>query len=148
MPLCARQLVVKLNDQININMTSRKLNPSAIAAPAGMYSHGVLAPNAGQWLSVSGQIGMRPDGSLGTGFAEQARIAWENLMAVLAAAQMDESHLVKLTSYLVDAADLNDLNPVRSVFLKDARPASTLVVVKALAKPEWLFEVEAVAYKP
>jgi enamine deaminase RidA (YjgF/YER057c/UK114 family) len=140
--------VVKLNDQININMTSRKLNPSAIAAPAGMYSHGVLAPNAGQWLSVSGQIGMRPDGSLGTGFAEQARIAWENLMAVLAAAQMDESHLVKLTSYLVDAADLNDLNPVRSVFLKDARPASTLVVVKALAKPEWLFEVEAVAYKP
>ncbi len=148
MPLCARQLVVKLNDQININMTSRKLNPSAIAAPAGMYSHGVLAPNAGQWLSVSGQIGMRPDGSLGTGFAEQARIAWENLMAVLAAAQMDESHLVKLTSYLVDAADLKDLNPVRSVFLKDARPASTLVVVKALAKPEWLFEVEAVAYKP
>jgi enamine deaminase RidA (YjgF/YER057c/UK114 family) len=140
--------VVKLNDQININMTSRKLNPSAIAAPAGMYSHGVLAPNAGQWLSVSGQIGMRPDGSLGTGFAEQARIAWENLMAVLAAAQMDESHLVKLTSYLVDAADLKDLNPVRSVFLKDARPASTLVVVKALAKPEWLFEVEAVAYKP
>jgi enamine deaminase RidA (YjgF/YER057c/UK114 family) len=140
--------VVKLNDQININMTSRKLNPSAIAAPAGMYSHGVLAPNAGQWLSVSGQIGMRPDGSLGTGFAEQARIAWENLMAVLAAAQMDESHLVKLTSYLVDGADLKHLNPVRSVFLKDARPASTLVVVKALAKPEWLFEVEAVAYKP
>jgi enamine deaminase RidA (YjgF/YER057c/UK114 family) len=140
--------VVKLNERININMTSQKLNPSAIAAPAGMYSHGVLAPSAGQWLCVSGQIGMRPDGSLGTGFAEQARIAWENLMAVLAAAQMDESHLVKLTSYLVDGADLKDLNPVRSVFLKDARPASTLVVVKALAKPEWLFEVEAVAYKP
>ena len=129
-------------------MTSQKLNPSAIAAPAGRYSHGVLAPSAGQWLGVSGQIGLRPDGSLGTGFAEQARIAWENLMAVLAAAQMDESHLVKLTSYLVDGADLKDLNPVRSVFLKDARPASTLVVVKALAKPEWLFEVEAVAYKP
>ena len=62
-------------------MTTQKLNPSASAAPAGMYSHGVLAPSTGQWLHVSGQIGMRPDGSLGTGFAEQARIAWKNLMA-------------------------------------------------------------------
>ena len=129
-------------------MTSQKLNPSSIAAPAGMYSHGVLAHSTGQWLHVSGQIGMRPDGSLGTGFAEQARIAWENLMAILAAAHMDESHLVKLTTYMLDGADLKDLNPVRSVFLKDARPASTLVVVKALARAEWLFEVEAVAYKP
>ena len=78
----------------------------------------------------------------------QARIAWGNLMAILAAAHMDESHLVKLTTYMLDGADLKDLNPVRSVFLKDARPASTLVVVKALARAEWLFEVEAVAYKP
>ena len=129
-------------------MTSQKLNPSSVAAPAGMYSHGVLAPSTGQWLYVSGQIGMRPDGSLGTGFAEQARIAWGNLMAILAAAHMDESHLVKLTTYMLDGADLKDLNPVRSVFLKDARPASTLVVVKALARAEWLFEVEAVSYKP
>jgi len=129
-------------------MTSQKLNPPTIAAPAGMYSHGVLAPSAVQWLHVSGQIGMRPDGSLGTGFAEQARIAWENLMAILAAAQMDETHLVKLTTYMLDSADLKDLNPVRSVFLKDVRPASTLVVVKALARPEWLFEIEAVACKP
>lgn len=129
-------------------MTSQKLNPSSVAAPAGMYSHGVLAPSTGQWLYVSGQIGMRPDGSFGTGFAEQARIAWGNLMAILAAAHMDESHLVKLTTYMLDGADLKDLNPVRSVFLKDARPASTLVVVKALARAEWLFEVEAVAYKP
>ena len=112
-----------------------------------MYSHGMLAPSTGQWLYVSGQIGMRPDCSLGTGFAEQARIAWENLMAVLAAAHMDESHLIKLTTYMLDGADLKDLNPVRAVFLKDARPASSLVVVKALAKAEWLFEVEAVAYK-
>lgn len=128
-------------------MTSQKLNPSAIAASAGMYNHGVLAPITGQWLHVSGQIGMRPDGSQGTGFAEQARIAWENLMAVLAAAHMDESRLVKLTTYMLDGADLRDLNPVRSIFLEDARPALTLVVVNALAKPQWLFEVEAVAYK-
>ena len=107
----------------------------------------MLAPAAGQWLHVSGQIGVRPDGTLGAGFSEQARLAWENLMAVLAAARMDESHLIKLTTYLTDAADLKDLNPVRSGFLKEARPASTLIIVKALARPEWLFEVDAVAYR-
>ena len=126
-------------------MTSQKLNPPQIAAPVGAYSHGVLAPAAGQWLHVSGQIGMRPDGTLGSGFAEQARLAWENLMSVLAAAQMDETHLVKVTTYLTDPAHLPQLNAVRSAFLKQARPASTLVVVQALARPEWLFEVEAVA---
>jgi enamine deaminase RidA (YjgF/YER057c/UK114 family) len=37
---------------------------------------------------------------------------------------------------------------VRSGYLQSARPASTLVVVRALARPEWLFEVEAVAWRP
>ena len=129
-------------------MTAQKLNPPTIAPPVGAYSHGVLAPAAGHWLHVSGQIGVRPDGTLATGFAEQAGLAWENLMAVLAAAGMDERHLVKVTTYLTNAANLKDLNPVRSHFLKDARPASTLLVVKALAREEWLFEVEAVAYRP
>ncbi|MFC6281387.1 MULTISPECIES: RidA family protein [Polaromonas] len=128
-------------------MTSQKLNPPAIAAPVGAYSHGVLAPATGQWLHVSGQIGVRPDGSLGSGFAEQARLAWENLLAVLAAAHMDASHLVKVTTFMTEAGDLKDLNPVRSAFLGEARPASTLLIVKALARPEWLFEVEAVAYR-
>ncbi len=40
------------------------------------------------------------------------------------------------------------LGPVRGAFLGTARPASTLVVAKALARPEWLFEVEATAFKP
>ncbi len=128
-------------------MTSQKINPATIAAPVGAYSQGVLAPAAGQWLHVSGQIGVRPDGTLAAGFAEQAGLAWENLIAVLAAAQMDERHLVKVTTYLTNAADLKDLNPVRSRYLKDARPASTLLIVKALAREEWLFEVEAVAYR-
>lgn len=128
-------------------MTAQKLNPPTIAAPVGAYTHGMLAPAAGQWLYVSGQIGVHPDGSLATGFADQAGRAWENLIAVLAAAGMDERHLVKVTTYLTNAADLKDLNPVRARFLKDARPASTLVIVQALARAEWLFEVEAVAFR-
>lgn len=128
-------------------MTSTKLNPSAIAPPAGAYSHGVLAPAAGEWLHISGQIGVLPDGVLAVGFAGQTRAAWSNLVAILKTANMDVSHLVKVTTFMTEAGDLKDLNPVRSGFLGDARPASTLLIVKALAKPEWLIEVEAVAYR-
>ena len=128
-------------------MTAQKINPSTTAPPTGSYSHGVVTPGSGQWLYVAGQIGLLPDGTLADGFALQAKAAWQNLIHVLGAADMDASHLVKVTTYLVDAQHLKELNAVRSVFLGSERPASTLVVVQALAKPEWLFEVEAVAWR-
>lgn len=126
--------------------TLQRLNPSTIAAPVGLYSQGVVAPAQGRWLHIAGQVGLRPDGSVPADFAAQAEAAWQNIMAVLAAAQMGPANLVKLTTYLTDAAHLPQFAPVRSRFLGDARPASTLVVVQALARPEWLVEVEAVAW--
>jgi len=127
-------------------MSAQKINPSTTAAPAGSYSHGVVAPGSGQWLYVAGQIGVLPNGTLADGFAPQAKAAWQNLIQVLNAAGMDARDLIKVTTYLVNAEHLKELNAVRSVFLGSERPASTLVVVQALAKPEWLFEVEAVAW--
>lgn len=127
--------------------TRTALNPTTIAAPVGAYSHGVLAPAGGQWLYIAGQVGLLPDGTLADGFAAQARAAWTNVIAVLNAANMDAGHLVKVTTFMTEAGDLKDLNPVRFVFLGAARPASTLVIAKALARPEWLIEVEAVAHR-
>lgn len=124
------------------------VNPSAIAAPAGLYSHGIATSGPGTWLHVSGQIGVMPDGTLAEGFEAQAHAAWRNLLAILAEAGMGVEHVVKLTSFLVDAKHLPLLNGVRSGYLQAARPASTLLVVQALARPEWLFEVEAVAWRP
>lgn len=122
------------------------LNPVTIAAPVGPYSHGVLAPAAGRWLHVSGQIGMLADGTLAQGFAAQAHAAWSNLVAILESAEMNATHLVKVSTYVVDVADLRELSPVRSGFLGSARPCSTVLVVASLAKSEWLVEIEAVAY--
>ncbi|HVF63316.1 MAG TPA: RidA family protein [Casimicrobiaceae bacterium] len=128
-------------------MINKTLNPATVHQPAGLYSHGVIAKASGEWLYVAGQVGIEPDGALAQGFAEQARATWTNVVAVLAAAGMDVQHLVKVTTFLTDADNLPQLNPVRAKILGDARPASTLVIVKALAKPEWLIEVEAVARK-
>lgn len=129
-------------------MNSRVINPSTVAAPLGPYSQGIASGGAGTWLHIAGQIGVAPDGQLADGFEAQARQAWTNLVAILAEAGMDVSHLVKVTTYLVRPDDLPLLGPIRGAFLGDARPASTLLVVRALARSEWLFEVEATAFLP
>lgn len=123
------------------------LNPPSIAAPVGAYSHAIVTPAGGRWLHVSGQVGIRPDGSLANGFEAQAETVWSNLVAILEAAGMTVNDLVKVSTYLVSGDSLAALNPIRTRYLGAARPASTLVVVKSLAKPEWLIEVEVVAHR-
>ncbi len=123
------------------------LNPSSIAPPVGAYSHSVRVTGAGQWLHIAGQIGVTTEGTLADGIEGQADAAWKNLVAVLANAGMSVQHLVKITTYLVDSQHLAAINAIRTQYLGDMRPAATLVVAKALAKPEWLFEVEAVAFR-
>ena len=125
----------------------QRYNPASIAPPVGAYSHGVAHAANAQVLHVSGQVGIAPDGTLGEDMAAQSRIVWDNIAAILADAGMGLEHLVKVTAYLTDAEDLPAYGAVRSAVLGDLRPCSTLVIVKALVKPEWKVEVEVVAAK-
>lgn len=125
----------------------RSLNPPEIAPPVGAYSQAILTSGAGRTLYIAGQVGLQPDGQLAEGFEAQAEAAWKNIVAVLAAAGMGPQDLVKVTTFVTDPAHLPLFGPVRTRFLGSARPASTLVVVRALARPEWLVEVEAVAWR-
>jgi len=129
-------------------MTVQMFNPATLGAPLGPYSQGMLVEGSGRWLHIAGQVGVGPDGALAQGFEAQAHAAWRNIQAMLQAADMDVSHLIKVVTYLVDEAHLPLLGPVRLAYLGDARPAATLVVAKALARPDWLVEVEAIAYRP
>ncbi len=124
-----------------------RLNPPSIAKPVGTYSHGVVAPAAGEWLYIAGQVGIHPDGSTPQGIAAQTEAAWSNLVAILAQAGMDVDCLVKVTTFMTRADDITAMAGVRSRFLGDARPASTLLIIQALARAEWLVEVEAVAFR-
>lgn len=123
-------------------------NPDAVAAPFGAYSHAIEVPAGARWLTVSGQVGVMPDGTVADGIEAQCEWAFRNLTAALAAADMAPDDLVRLNQYLVRAGDAPVFREVRTRILGPVRPASTLVVVKALASPDWLVEVEAVAAKP
>ena len=122
-------------------------NPDTVHAPVGSYSHAVEAlPNA-RWLFVSGQIALTPDGNVPEGFAAQCELAWTNLGKVLAAAGMAPKDMVKLTIFMTREQDLPAFREIRDRFLAGHRPATTLLFVKALARPQWLIEIEAVAAK-
>jgi 2-iminobutanoate/2-iminopropanoate deaminase len=126
----------------------RLLNPESVYAPLSRYSQGALVTGPAQWLHISGQVGARLDGTIEPGFEAQAKQAWANLIAVLEAAGMTRGDLVKINVFLTRAQDVAPSRAIRDAALQGVAPASTLLVVAALARPEILFEVEAIAAKP
>ena len=113
-------------------------------------SHYTDAVKAGGLLFVSGIVPLDADGKLvGEGdVAEQARQVFRNMELCLKAAGCGFDDVVKVVHYLLDVDDRPKINPVRMEFFGEARPASTLVEVSALAVPGALLEIEAVAAIP
>ena len=127
---------------------AKRHNPATVHAPAGKYSHGVEAPAGARLCYVSGQVGVKPDGTTAPNDAAQCEQAWANVKNVLAAAGMGLEDIIKLNAYLTRT----DLIPVYRTARDRAvgatpPPASTLVVVAALANPAWVVEIECVAAK-
>jgi 2-iminobutanoate/2-iminopropanoate deaminase len=122
-------------------------SPNTVAAPAGPYSHGVEIPADARILYLAGQIGIAPDGTLPADFEAQADQCWKNIKAILAAAGMGVENLVKCTHFLTGQEHVATYGKVRTRHLGEARPASTLLVISALARPGMLVEVEAIAAK-
>ena len=79
---------------------------------------------------------------------EQTRQVFRSMDAVLQAAGCSAADVCKVTVFLLDIGDRARINPVRQEFFGEARPASTLVEVSALAVPGALIEIEAVAAIP
>lgn len=121
-------------------------SPGTIAPPLSRYSHAVEVPAGARWLHISGQLGIKPDGDLAEGLEAQMAQAWQNILAILKAADMDRSDLVKVTAFLTaEGADVALFRDVRDRMLGAAKPASTLIIVAGLVRPEYLVEIEAIA---
>lgn len=117
-----------------------------------IYSHAVSINQSQRLIFTSGQIGQRKDGTFGCDFSEQVEIAFDNVRAVLKAADASVREIVKVTFYTVDWTPEHGDSLVESFtkLLADQygnahRPLITLVSVARLASPEAKFEVEVVA---
>jgi enamine deaminase RidA (YjgF/YER057c/UK114 family) len=123
----------------------KKHNPPGVAGPFATYSHGIELDGPHRILFGAGQTGVRADGSVGEGIEEQSRLVWDNIRTVLAAAGMEISDIVQLNMLLVDRADHAQAAAIRETNLDGHRPASTLMYIAGLARPEWLIEIDFIA---
>lgn len=123
------------------------VNPGTVHAPVGAYTHMAVVPAGTELVFISGQVGMKPDGTIPATLAEQAEVVFENLRACLAAQGLGMQHVIKLTSFLVSGQEVQVMREIRQRHLGPHKPASTAVFVPQLVSPAFLLEVEAVAAK-
>ena len=104
---------------------------------------------AGGLVAVSGCAPTNADGSSAGGDDPylQAKACLEVIRTALERAGSSISHVYRTRTYLTDAADWEAVGTAHGEFFADNPPASTMVVVKELLRPEWLVEIEADALR-
>jgi 2-iminobutanoate/2-iminopropanoate deaminase len=111
--------------------------------PSAPYSQVV---RAGNLVFMSGAVGRAPDGTVVKGDIQaQFRQALDNTRAALAAVGARPEHVVRVTLYLTDMRLKNQLDRMREEFFGPDWPAAAAVGVTALASPEYLVEMDAIA---
>jgi reactive intermediate/imine deaminase len=119
-----------------------RIDPDHTAA--AHYSPGF---RIGDLVVVSGQAAIDEEGrTVGPGdFAAQAEQVFANLRRVLEAAGSGLDRVVKVTIFLTDMARFPEIVELRARHFTPPYPADTIVEVSALAQPDLLLEIEALA---
>ncbi len=124
-----------------------KLTPvNAPSAPraSGGYSQAIEIFGAQRLLFISGQIPESASGKVPKEFAEQAKLAWQNLLAQLDEAAMSVKNLVKVTIFLSSREFAAANREIRQKYLGAHSPAMT-VIITGIFDENWLLEIEATA---
>ena len=111
--------------------------PFGVRQPFGNYSHGVEVSPGSRWLVCSGHLGIDVHDVIPESMQAQTRLCFENLVAILASARMNFSHVVRLNAYVTDRAYFSDYMKVRNQFVSTPPPASTLMVVGGFSRAEF-----------
>jgi len=117
------------------------------------FVHGTVVEGPGRLVFLAGQVAYDrhgPDRRLvGQGDpAAQVRQAIENIRALLRQAGGDLEHVVELTAYVLEPGHTEAMGRVAQEYFRDPLPAMSLIGVKALARPEFLVELRAIAAIP
>jgi len=132
-------------DKERYTMTTTFLDPRDVHAPVGPYAHTAVVQAGSELVFVSGQVGMRVDGSIPPSFGDQVEVTLQNLRACLAAHGLGLDAVVRLGVFVLPGQDFQVLRAARERYFGAHRPTSTSVYVPQLASPKFLIEIEAVA---
>lgn len=123
----------------------RALHPTDGVYPApGDSAHAVEVRGASRLVFVAGTMGLDAAGVAGASIGKQLELVWSNLRTILAAADMTLDDVVRVTSYLRDAAYADENSRARADALGDRAVPTTTVVTETLAD-DWLVEIEVIA---
>jgi len=123
------------------------LNPDTVVQPASRYVQAVVHAAAAERMVISGQLGLRPDGSLADGFEAQMEQAWTNIFSILEAGGFERENLIRATIYVTVAGQVASYRRVRDRMLAGHLCANTYIEISALASPGFLVEIEAEAVR-
>lgn len=117
-------------------------------ATRGLFENFGFSPavKAGGLLFISGQVGLRADGTVAEGIDEQTACAFQRTGEILRLEGLDFSDLVEVVSYHVDMPNqLAAFLPVKKRYTARPFPAWSMVGIAALARPNFLIEIRSVA---
>ncbi|NUO59563.1 MAG: RidA family protein [Hamadaea sp.] len=120
------------------------LDPPVLPKATGTYTHGTLVTGVRRTVFVSGQVPWDRHEPVPPDFADQCRLTWRNVLAVLAEADMGVGNLASVRIFLADRAYRTINGRIREEVLGDHRPAVTIIIADIYAE-EWLLEIEAIA---
>jgi 2-iminobutanoate/2-iminopropanoate deaminase len=124
-------------------MPIKRLMVDGEPAPVSHYCHVV---RAGDFVWLSGMVGVKADGTIPDDVVEQFRIAMDSIDHCLREAGGRPDQVVKVQVFMTDISERPRINPIRQDYFGEHRPASTLVEVSKLIDPRLKVEIEAVAY--
>ena len=101
-----------------------------------------------RFIFLSGQLGIAPDGTIPPDAAGQARVAFDNIAAILAEGGMGLGDVIKLTAFVSGREHMRGYMDVRNALFAEPYPASTLLIVGGFSREEFVVEIEAIAASP
>lgn len=125
----------------------RRINPAGIARPFASYAHVVTVEGARKLVFCAGQVAADADGTVlpPDDFDAQAAMVMQNLSSALAGGGATLADVTKITIYICNPHDVPKARGILQRYFGEHPPGSTLCILRGLANPHFLLEIEAIA---
>jgi len=122
------------------------IDSKEVASPIGPYSSAVMK---GNFIFISGTVGVDKDGKIvgENDIGLQTKKTFQNIKILLEQVGATTNDIVKITVFLKDKKDYEEMNKIRAEFFPADPPASSAVAIKDFMLPGLLVEIEAIAIK-
>lgn len=121
---------------------TQRLNPPVVAPPVARYAHLSIVPANAELLVVAGQVGADREGKLAATREEQVELALQNAKAIIESAGGRVEDVIRVNFWIVGQINPAAFRAAWNEFHGGNPPPSTFVYVSALARPDYLVEVD------